>query len=38
LENFEETISQGRNRSVKAELVTDGDDDDDDDDVTEIIK
>jgi len=27
--NFEETIRQGRNRSIKALLVTDDDDDDD---------
>jgi hypothetical protein len=29
---FEEIIRRGRNRSVKAYLVTDDDDDDDDDD------
>jgi len=37
LETFEETIRQGRNRSGKTELVTDGDDDDDDY-VTEVIE
>ena len=29
---FEETIRRGRNRSIKAWLVTDDDDDDNDDD------
>jgi len=28
LENFEETVRRGRNRSIKAQLVIDDDDDD----------
>ena len=34
---FEQIIRWGRNRSIKAKLVTDDDDDDDDDDCFELI-
>jgi hypothetical protein len=36
LETFDETIRRGRNRSIKAQLLTDDDDDDDDDNDDDI--